>query len=44
MNPDETTIAIMGQHVPARHERIPIDKLHFPPRQPPRVRRYPGNG
>ena len=34
MNPDETTIAIMGQHVPARHERIPIDKLHFLPDNP----------
>ena len=29
MNPDETTIAIMGQDVPARHERIEIHKLHF---------------
>ena len=34
MNPDETTIAIMGQHVPARHERIPIDQLHFLPDNP----------
>ena len=34
MNPDETTIAIMGKHVPARHERIPIDQLHFLPDNP----------
>ena len=34
MNPDETTIAIMGQHVPARHERVPIDQLHFLPDNP----------
>ena len=34
MNSDETTIAIMGQHVPARHERIPIDQLHFLPDNP----------
>ena len=34
MDPDETTIAIMGQHVPARHERIPIDQLHFLPDNP----------
>ena len=34
MNPDETTIAIMGQHVPARHESIPIDQLHFLPDNP----------
>ena len=34
MNPDETTIAIMGQHVPARHEWIPIDQLHFLPDNP----------
>ena len=34
MNPDETTIAIMGQHVPARHERIPIDQLRFLPDNP----------
>ena len=29
MNLDETTIAIMRQDVPARHEQIPIDQLHF---------------
>ena len=34
MNPDETTIAIMGQDVPARHEQIPIDQLHFLPDNP----------
>ena len=34
MNPDETTIAIMGQHVSARHELIPIDQLHFLPDNP----------
>ena len=34
MNPDETTIAIMGQHVPARHERVPIDQLRFLPDNP----------
>lgn len=34
MNPDETTIAIMGQHVPARHERIPINQLRFLPDNP----------
>ena len=34
MNPDETTIAIMGQQVPARHEEIPIDQLHFLPDNP----------
>ena len=34
MNPDETTIAIMGQHVPASHEWIPIDQLHFLPDNP----------
>ncbi|MCY3839134.1 MAG: ParB N-terminal domain-containing protein [Gammaproteobacteria bacterium] len=34
MNPDETTIAIMGQQVPARHERIPINQLHFLPDNP----------
>jgi len=34
MNPDETTIAIMGQHVPARHERIAIDQLYFLPDNP----------
>ncbi len=34
MNPDETTIAIMGQHVPARHEQIPIDQLNFLPDNP----------
>ena len=34
MSPDETTIAIMGQHVPARHESVPIDQLHFLPDNP----------
>ena len=34
MNPDETTIAIMGQQVPARHEEIPINQLHFLPDNP----------
>ena len=34
MKSDETTIAIMGKHVPARHERIAIDKLHFLPDNP----------
>ncbi len=34
MNPDETTIAIMGQDVPARHERIPINQLYFLPGNP----------
>lgn len=34
MNPDETTIAIMGEHVPARHERIAIDRLRFLPDNP----------
>ena len=34
MNPDETTIAIMGQDVPARHELISIDQLHFLPDNP----------
>ena len=34
MNADETTIAIMGQHVPARHERIAIDQLEFLPDNP----------
>ena len=29
MNPDETTIAIMGQDVPARHELVPIDQLRY---------------
>lgn len=34
MDSDQTTIAIMGQHVPASHERIPIDQLHFLPDNP----------
>ena len=34
MKSDETTIAIMGKHVPARHERIAIDKLLFLPDNP----------
>ena len=34
MSPDETTIAIMRQDVPARHERIQIHKLHFLPDNP----------
>ena len=34
MNPDETTIAIMGQDIPARHELIRIDKLRFLPSNP----------
>lgn len=31
---DKTTIAIMGENVPARHERMAIDKLHFLPDNP----------
>lgn len=34
MNPDKTTIAIMGKHVPASHEWMPIDQLHFLPDNP----------
>ena len=34
MNPDETTIAIMGQDLPARHEQIAIDQIHFLPDNP----------
>lgn len=34
MNPDETTIAIMGEDVPARHDRIAIDELRFLPDNP----------
>ena len=34
MIPDETTIAIMGEDVPARHEIIPIEKLKFLPDNP----------
>lgn len=34
MNPDETTIAIMGEQVPARHAQVPIDQLHFLPDNP----------
>ena len=45
MKPDETTIAIMGTHVPARHERVPIDQLHFLPDNPrvyATIREMPG--
>ena len=34
MNSDETTIAIMGKDVPARHDLIPIEQLHFLPDNP----------
>ena len=34
MNPDKTTIAIMGQDIPATHELIPIHQLHFLPDNP----------
>ena len=34
MNPDETTIAIMGQEVSARHDQIAIDQLRFLPDNP----------
>lgn len=34
MMSDETTIAIMGEHVPARHERMAIHELHFLPDNP----------
>ena len=34
MNPNETTIAIMGQDVPASNELISIDGLHFLPDNP----------
>ena len=34
MNLDDTIIAIMGQDIPARHERIAIDQLHFLPDNP----------
>lgn len=34
MNPDETTIAIMGQDIPARYEQIPVKQLHFLPDNP----------
>lgn len=34
MNADETTIAIMGEDVPARHELLSIDTLHFLPDNP----------
>lgn len=34
MNTDETTITIMEQSVPARHDRLSIDKLHFLPDNP----------
>ena len=34
MKPDETTIAIMGENVPARHEQREIDQLLFLPDNP----------
>ena len=35
MNPeDKTTIAIMGEDVPARYEQVSIDQLHFLPDNP----------
>ena len=34
MKPDETTIAIMGENVPARHEQRKIDQLLFLPDNP----------
>ena len=34
MNPDKTTIAIMKQHILARHERMAIDQLQFLPDNP----------
>lgn len=34
MSSDNTTIAIMGENVAARHELIPIDKLDFLPDNP----------
>ena len=34
MNLDKTTIAIMGQDVPARQELVSIDQLHFLPDNP----------
>ena len=34
MKPDQTTIAIMNEHVPARHERMPIGQLQFLPDNP----------
>ena len=34
MTPDQTNIAIMGEDVPAHHERIPIDRLRFLPGNP----------
>ena len=34
MKPDETTIAIMGENIPARHERREIDQLLFLPDNP----------
>ena len=34
MNTDETTIAIMGQNVSARHMQMVIDQLHFLPDNP----------
>lgn len=34
MNQDETSIAIMGESVPARHEELPIEELNFLPDNP----------
>ena len=34
MKPDDTTIAIMGEQVPARHERMAIQELNFLPDNP----------
>ena len=34
MKPDETTIAIMGQEIPARHELVAIEQLQFLPDNP----------
>ena len=34
MKPDETTIAIMGEQIRARHEQIAIDQLRFLPDNP----------
>ncbi len=45
MKPDQTKIAIMGEHVPARHERMAIQELHFLPDNPrvyAAIREMPG--
>lgn len=34
MTSDGTTIAILGDRIPARHERMPIHELHFLPENP----------